>query len=81
MKDYAQQAGIELRALHDAKSRLIKTGVLPHQKPSSFQKVKIKPIVGGFCTIPLPNGIHLEWPTDGNTNALATVLSVLVQPR
>ena len=81
MKDYAQQTGITLRALYDAKHRLIKAGLLPRQKPSRFQKVEIKPTVSGFCIIVLSNGARLEWPTNGSTQSLAAMLSVLEQCR
>ncbi len=79
MTDYAQQVGIELRALYDAKNRLIKAGVLPRQKPPTFQKVEIKPTVSGFCIISLSNGARLEWPTDGSAQSLAAVLSAVAQ--
>ncbi len=77
-KDYAQQQGIELRALYDAKNRLVKAGVLPGKKRSDFQRVKVKP-VPVLCTITLPNGVRLEWPTDNSPNSLNALITAFGQ--
>jgi hypothetical protein len=77
MKAYAQQSGIELRSLYDAKSRLVREGVLPRRAKSPFQKVKIKTVTASQCILHLPNGIELEWPTDGGAHSLAEVLKVV----
>jgi hypothetical protein len=77
MKAYAQQSGIALRALYDAKSRLVKEGVLPRRAKSPFQKVKIKTVTASQCILHLPNGIQLQWPTHGGAHSLAEVLKVV----
>ncbi len=78
IKDYAQQQGIELRALYDATNRLVKAGVQPGKTRSDFQRVKIKP-VPILCTITLPNGVRLEWPTDNSPKSLNALITAVGQ--
>jgi hypothetical protein len=77
MKVYAQQSGIALRALYDAKSRLVREGVLPRRAKPPFKKVKIKTVTASQCILHLPNGIQLQWPTNGGARSLAEVLKVV----
>lgn len=79
MKDYAQQQGIALHALYDAKCRLNKIGVLSSKPKSKFQKAEITRVASTLCIIHLPNGIRLEWPTDNSTQTLTAILSAAIQ--
>jgi hypothetical protein len=45
MKAYAQQSGIALRALYDAKSRLVREGALPRRNTLGQQLVAIGDLI------------------------------------
>ncbi len=78
VKEYAEQEGLELRTLYQAKSQLVKAGIFPGKKKSKFQKVTIK-AMPAHCIITLPNGIRLEWPTNSNVHSLTLLGSIVDQ--
>jgi hypothetical protein len=81
LQRYANQQGLKVKALYDWKHRLIKMGALDDNKraPVAFQKVQIASADYSSCTITLPNGITIEWPTGVVPAALGLMLAEITK--
>ncbi len=78
---YANQQGIKVQTLYDWKYRLTKIGALDNEQPApiAFQKVQITSSDCSNCTINLPNGITVEWPTGVAPAALCLMLAEIMK--
>ncbi len=81
LQSYADQQGIKAQTLYDWKYRLNKIGALEINSPTdvAFQKIEITSSDYSNCTINLPNGITVEWPTGVAPTALGLMLAEIMK--
>lgn len=76
--DYASTQGINARAMYAGKKELVKKGVLPRQRPTRFQRVKVVDplMVNNDWRIQLPNGVTVVFAGAADPRTLTTILGV-----
>ena len=78
LTDYAKQHNLDLKALYNYKSILLKKGALP-ETASAFAKAKIVSKPEALMPMPVhvrfPNGVVLELP-NANADTLASLMAL-----
>ena len=73
---YAAAHGLDAKAMYAGKKVLVKKGVLPHTRPSRFQRAAVKdPVHGSAWRIQLPNGLSVAFSGTVDAATLSTVLA------
>lgn len=82
MQAYAQQSGVGVRSLYDAKKRLKRLGVLASPgvtEPVHFDRIEVAPQPPGRCRIELTNGVVVEMREVCDNGSLLSLLRTVSQ--
>ncbi len=82
-KDYAAREGLSVRALYQAKKRLVKQGAWPRKRGSAeptFARVRFletapPPSAAWAVRLRVPSGAMLEWSAQPGADLLAAILT------
>ena len=73
---YANEHGIDAKAMYAGKQVLAKKGVLPRIRRSHFHRVQVKdPVAGNAWRIQLPNGLSVAFSGTVDARTLSTILT------
>lgn len=76
--DYAREHGLKQKSLYNAKTRLIKRGILPQSKPVTFERVEVASNSPRFgIRVQIPNGLVVELDMGFDAGGLGDLLRVL----
>lgn len=76
--EYAREHGLKQKSLYNAKTRLIKRGILrSRSRPVTFQRVEVAREPAFGCRVRLPNGLVVELDVGFDAGGLGDLLRVV----
>jgi len=79
--EYALDRGLQAKTMYAGKKMLVKKGILPHTRPTRFQRAQVAPVVDSEWRIQLPNGVSVAFVGPVDTGTLTTVLNTAASLR
>ena len=77
--EHAAEIGVSAQAMYAGKKMLVKKGILPHTRPTRFQRTQVVgPTIGSEWRIQLPNDVSVAFSGEVDVGILNKGLSIAV---